>query len=93
MYVSDVPDGTWTKGVDAHATQASVGPPSKSSSSSSSEDVVEKTPRCRQPLHGNQPARAEPVKKKKKPYTLPPRKSGGISIREPSAHRQVNVDW
>ena len=93
MYVSDVPDGTWSKGIDAHATQAPDSPPSESYSSSSSEDVVEKTPRCRQPLCGNQPARAEPVKKKKKPNTLPPRKSGGISIREPSAHRQVIMDW
>ena len=44
MYVSDVSDGTWTKGIDARATQALVDPPSESSSSSSSEDVVEETP-------------------------------------------------
>ena len=81
------------KGIDARATQALAGPPLESISSSSSEDVVEKPPNRRQPLREKQLARAEPVKKKKKPNTLPPRKSGGISIREPLAHQQVIVDW
>ena len=93
MYVSNVPDWTWPKGVDAHATQALAGPPSESSSSSSFEDMVEETPRHRHPLCGKQPTRAKPVKKKKKPNTLPPHKGGEISIREPLAHRQVIVDW
>ena len=93
MYVSDVPDGTWPKGVDARATQALAGPPSESSSSSSFEDMVDETPRRQQLLRGKQLARAELVKKKKKPNTLPPCKRGGISIREPSARQQVIADW
>ena len=93
MYVSDVLNGTWLKGIDARATQAPAGPPSESSSSSSSEDMVEKPLRHRQPSRGKQPAQAELVKKKKKPNTMPPRKSGGISIREPFARQQVVADW
>ena len=87
MYVSDVLNGTWLKGIDARATQALAG------HASSSEDMVEKPPRHRQPPHGKQSAQAEPVKKKKKTNTLPPRKSGGISIREPFARQQVVADW
>ena len=87
MYVSDVLNGTWLKGIDARATQALAG------HASSSEDVVLKPPRHWKPSRGKQLAQAEPVKKKKKPNTMPPRKSGGISIREPLAHRQVIVDW
>ena len=33
------------------------------------------------------------MKKKKKTNTLPSHKSGGVSIREPSARQQVIADW
>ena len=92
MYVSDMTDGTWPKGVDAHLTQAPIVSPSESSSSSSSEDVVEKPPRRRQPSRGKGPALEEPAKKTKKPNN-PPAPKGGISMRKPSASRQVVVDW
>ena len=92
MYVFDVSDGTWPKGVDARPTQAPIVLPSESSSSSSSEDMVEKPPRRRQPLRGKEPALEEPVKKKKKPNnSLAPK--GGISMREPPASLQVIADW
>ena len=93
LYVSDVSDGTWPKGIDAPPTNAPTGPPSESSSPSSSEDVVEKAPKRQQPPQGKEPARPESVKKKKQPNTLPPRKSGRISIREPLASLHAIMDW
>ena len=91
MYVSDMPDGTWPKGVDACLTQAPAVPPSETSSLSSSEDMVEKPPRHQQPPRGKEPALEGPAKKKK--MNNPPAPKGGISMREPSASRQVVVDW
>lgn len=44
MYVSAVPDGTWTEGVDPRLTEALTGPPLESDSSSSSEDMAKIPP-------------------------------------------------
>jgi len=70
VYVSDMSNGTWLKGVDARLTQAPTALPSKSSSSSSSEDMVEKPPRHWQPPRGKEMALEEPTKKKKKTNNL-----------------------
>lgn len=54
---------------------------------------MERHPKRRQVMGRKQTDLEELVKKKKKINMPPPCKGGGISFREPSAHRRVITDW